>query len=348
MKTVIKASGEIFLDVEGSPDLVQAALGLGKARSQPGIVKAGKRVMAALQPGAVVHPLAPPTISGTTFTVDFALQNPSRVITPMIMDLTLQKFFVDQVFANGGGVTGGAVLYSVVEGNDLYAERDVQRVMPGAEFPEITFQRRVPSVAPVEKWGGKFKITWEARDRNDVSQFTNAVRQLANTIVRKINQRGVEVLEAAVQASPARTIVGRNWSTVVTGGSSQSNHTLWPANDFGRAQMTADVDEMGIVYNLWIMNPQEYATLVSIYGDSLNGVLQGFGIRLFVTNRVAAGSAYVVASGQVGEMRLEQPLQTRSWDDPNGIEQTWVQSSVRPLMFVNNRFAVLKFTNLAG
>jgi len=341
MKYVLKASGEIFLDLEGQPDVVQAAL-------QPGIKSAKKRVMAALQSGAVYHPLGAPTVSGTTMTVDFALQNPTRVVTPMIMDLTLQKFFVDQVFANGGGVTGGAVLYNQVEGNDLYAERDVQRIMPGAEFPEITFQRRVPQVAPVEKWGGKFKITWEARDRNDVAQFTNAVRQLANTIVRKINQRGVEVLEAAVQLAPARTITGRNWSTVVTGGSSQSNHTLWPANDFGRAQMTADVDELGMVYNLWIINPQEYANLVSIYGNNLQALLDGFGIRLFVTNRVPAGNAYVVAAGQVGEMRVEQPLQSRSWDDPNGIEQTWVQSSVRPVMFVNNRFAVLKFTNLAG
>lgn len=340
MKTEIKASGEIFTHIEASPDAVQAIM-------RHGIVKAGAKVMAALNPGAVVHPLGPPSVSGTTYTVDFALQNVTTVVTPMIMDLTLQRFFVDRVFANAGGVTGGAVLYNEVEGNDLYAERDVGRVSPGGEFPIITFQRRVPKIAPVEKWGGKFPITWEARDRNNVSEFTNAVRQLANTIVRKINQRGVEVLEAAITAG-SRTTTGRNWSTVVTGGSSQSNHTLWPANDFGKAAMLAEQEEMGMRYTLWILNPQEYANLVSIYGDSLNGVLSGFGISLYVTNRVAAGTAYVVAEGQVGEMRVEQPLQSRSWDDADGVEQTWIQSSVRPVMFVNNKFAVLKFTGLAG
>ena len=96
------------------------------------------------------------------------------------------------------------------------------------------------------------------------------------------------------------------------------------------------------------MNPQEYAFLASIYGDSLNAVLSGFGIDIYVTNRVAAGTALVVAEGQVGEMRLEAPLNTRTWDDADGIEQTWTQSTVRPVMFANNPWAVYKVTGLAG
>ncbi len=304
-------------------------------------------VHAALSPGAVYHPLAPPVISGTEIDVDIALQNPTTVITPMLIDLTLQKFFVDRVFTSAGGVTGGAVVYTSLEGNDLYASRDVQQVAPGAEFPVVTFERRAPKVAPVEKWGGKFPVTWEARDRNNVSEFTTAIRQLANTIVRKINQRGVETLADAVSAG-SRTFSGVHWDTVVTVGSSASNHTLWPTRDFGHAAMVAEQEELGIVYDLWIMNPQEYANLVSIYGTNLNAVLEGFGIDIFVTNRVTPGTAYVVASGQVGEMRVEQPLLTRTFPDPHGIEQDWVQSSVRPVMFVNNPFAVLQATGLSS
>lgn len=307
-------------------------------------------VQAALQPGTVYNPLAPPTVlaSQTEISVDLALQNPTTVIQPMIIDLTLQKFFVDLVFRSGGGVTGGAVIYTEVAGNDLYATRDVQKVAPGEEFPVLTFQRRGVNVATPDKWGGKFAITWEARDRNDVQQFTNAVRQLANTIVRKINQHGVAVLDAYITAN-SRTVTGLNWATVVTTGSSASNHTLWPAHDFGKAQMIAEQDEMGMEYTLWIMNPQEYANLTSIYGvNGIQGVLDAYNIRVFVTNRVPAGTAYVVAPGQAGEMRMEKPLTTRTWDDPDGIEQTWIQSSVRPVIYANNPFALLKFTNLAG
>ncbi len=297
---------------------------------------------------AVTNPLAPPTIaSGTVISVDYALQHPTEVITPMLIDMTLARFLADRCFASAGGVTGGAVIYNIVEGNDLYAARDVQKVAPGEEFPVIDFKRRGIEVASVEKWGGKFPITWEARDRNNHAELVNATRQLANTIVRKLNQDAVTKLEAMIAAN-TRTASGNDWSAVTTVGSAASNHDKWPAYDFGQAAETADEEEMGIVYNLWIMNPQEYANLASIYGNSLSEVLTAHGISIFVTNRIAKGSAYAVAEGQVGEMRVEQPLMTRTFPDGDGIEQDWVQSSVRPLCFANNPFAILKFTGLAG
>jgi len=311
------------------------------ARFEPGLPAP---VQAAPFPGAIVNPLGPPTISQTNFTVDLALRNPTRVITPVIMDLTVQRFFVDRAFTSAGGVTGGAVIYDDVA-TDLYADRDVQMVVPGAEFPEIAFSRRAPKVAEVEKWGGKFHFTDEARDRNDVTQFTNATRQLANTIVRKINQRGVEVLEGAITAG-SRSSSGNNWSTVVTAGATPSNFTSYPARDFARADLIAEQEELGIDYNLWVLNPLQMFDLEGIYGDKLGALLDSFDIDIFVTNRVTAGTAYALAEGQVGEMRVEQPLATETWRDPNGKQQTWVQSSVRPLMFANNSFAVLKFTGL--
>jgi hypothetical protein len=70
------------------------------------------------------------------------------------------------------------------------------------------------------------------------------------------------------------------------------------------------------------------------------------GIDLYSSNRVPAGTAYVVASGQVGEMRVEKPLGTETWREPEE-EKTWVQSSVRPVMYVTNPFSVLEVTGIA-
>jgi len=313
---------------------------------QPGITRAREAIEASTQPNPVAHPLGPPTVSGTSMTMDIALNSPTRV-TRTLMDLSLQRFFADRVFTSAGGVSGGAVVYDELLANDLYSDRDLQRVAPGDEFPLVTSSRRVPKVAEVEKWGGKFFVTIEARDRNDTSVFIRNVRMLANTIVRKINQRSVETLEAAVQASPNRLVTGVNWSTVVTAGSTASNSNLWPGYDFARAQAQAETEELGIVYDLWIINPQEYLQLARIYGPALNDLLASLGLSIFVTNRMAAGNAYVVQSGQVGQMRVEQPLQTTQWYEEE-TERFWTQSSVRPLWFVDNRFAVLKFTNLAG
>jgi hypothetical protein len=292
------------------------------------------------------HPLGPPEVSGNLITVDTMLEQPTR-ITAMIMDLSLQRFIVDRVFASAGGVTGGAVIYDVTELNQIYAKRDVGRVSPGGEFPLITAERPAPSVAEVEKWGGKVFITDEARERNKSAAFTNKVRQLTNTIIRKVNQRAIAELEKSIAASGQKTN-GNNWSTVVVGGSSQSNSDKFPAFDFAHTQQLAEEDELGIVYDLWLLNPQEYTRLVTIYGlANLRELLAELGIDIYVSNRVTAGTSYAVAQQQVGEMRVEKPLGTETWREPE-TERTWVQTSVRPVMFVNNPFAVLKVEKLAG
>lgn len=297
---------------------------------------------------AVSHPLGPPTYSGTTVTVETMLQQPTR-ITKMLMDITLQRFIADRVFASGGGVSGGAVVYDVQSANELYLDRDVQEVTPSSEFPIVTSSRRAPETATVRKWGAKVFITDEARDRNDGTAFMNQLRQLANTQVRKINQNAIATMEASITAS-SQTFAGRNWSTVVVGGSSQSNVDQFPARDFMLAIQSADEDELGIEYNLALINPQEATRLGLIYGPGWRGIISGLvegGMTIVVSNRVAAGVMYILAEKQVGEMRIEKPLGTATWREEK-TERTWVQSSVRPVMFVNNPYAVIKVTGLAG
>lgn len=293
-----------------------------------------------------VHPLAAPTVSGTQITVDLMLNQPAR-ITRMIMDLTQQRFIADRVFSSGGGVTGGAVVYDVAQENELYLDRDVQKIDPGGEFPVVTSERLQPQVAEVEKWGGKVWIPDEARDRNQTALFTNKIRQLANTIVRKINQRAVETLRNAI-STYSRTAVGNDWTAVVTGGSSQSNASLWPMADFVHANEQAMEDELGVTYDLVLLNPADYAQLVIVYGaDQIDALLRAVGYTMYVSNRVPAGSPIIVASGQVGEMRIEKPLGSVTWRE-EGRERTWTQSSVRPVFFVDNPFAVRQVTGVGG
>lgn len=303
--------------------------------------------LTANSPAAAPHPLGPPSVSGTTITVDTMLNQPTRV-TRMIMDLTLQRFIADRVFANAGGVTGGAVIYEEAVENELYLTRDVGRVEPGMEVPIVTSERRPAKMAPVEKWGGKTWISDEARDRNNSASFTNQIRQLANTIVRKLNQRAIEVLEASITAS-GQTMVGRNWSAYAGLTPNTTAFNAGPLRDFALAQQLAEVDELGVQYTLWLINPQEYANLIVGAGGPANfqALLTAMNITVYVSNRVAAGTAYVVAGTSTGEMRVEKPLGTATWRE-EGRERTWVQSTVRPVMYVTNPYAVLKVTGLAG
>lgn len=294
----------------------------------------------------VAHPLGPPSLSGSDITVDLMLNQPTR-ITRMIMDLTLQRFIADRIFASAGGVTGGAVVYDQATENELYASRDVERVAPGAEFPLITSERLVPKVAEVEKWGGKTFITDEARERNQSVVFTNHMRQIANTIVRKINQRAIEELEASITLT-SQKFDGNDWGDVTTAGTSADSAEKYPLRDFAHADALAEQDELGISYNLLLLNPQEYEQLVILYGVAgLRSLLADIGKSVYVSNRVTAGTGYFIAEGQVGELRTEKPLGTETWREEK-TERTWVQSSVRPVMYVTNPYAVLKVEKLAG
>lgn len=309
------------------------------------VLKPGSPVTAST-PNAYSHPLGPPTVSGNSITVDMMLNQPTR-ITRMISDLSLQRFIADRVFTNGGSVSGGAVIYDVAEANELYAARDVERIEPGGEFPLVTSEQRAPQVAEVEKWGGKVFIVDEARDRNNSAKFTRQMRQLTNTIIRKINARVVFELNASI-AQSGQTVGGHDWGAVITAGTNASSNNVYPMADFALANQMAEEDELGIEYDLWLLNPQEYTQLIILYGAAgLRTILSELGISLYVSNRVPAGRAYCIAAGQLGQMRIEKPLGTETWRDPDH-ERTFVQSSVRPLFFVDNPFAVLEFTNLAG
>jgi hypothetical protein len=294
----------------------------------------------------VAHPLGPPVVTGTSITVDMMLQTPTR-ITSFLMDITLRRFIADRIFASPGGVTGGAVVYDVVAENELYLERDVEPVSPGGEFPVVTSARRAPKVAEVEKYGGKYWFTDEARDRNDQTAFRNQNVKLGNTIVRKLNARAIEVLDAAITANGGLSeFVGNDWSAAIPAGSAPTAPALTPGADFAEAQLMADIRELGISYNIALVNPVQLNELRLFYGDRLEAVLEDNGFdEVYASNRVPLGTAYFVAEQQVGEMRLEQPLATETWREPQN-QRTWVQSSVRPLMFVNNPFAVVKATGL--
>jgi hypothetical protein len=292
------------------------------------------------------YPFGPASVSGTTVSVDVMLNEPTR-ITRYLSDLTLQNLFADRIFATPGGVSGGGLVFDQLTTNDLYTNRDVQNIEPGAEFPIVDTQRSAPQFAPVEKFGGKFFITDEARLRNDQTAFRIQSNKLANTIVKKVNAKAIAALDAAVSTF-SQTATGNNWGSYQPQGSSASLPSASPAADFAKAQLAADVAELGVDYTLWIVNPAQMAAASTGYGlAGFQAVLDSYGITMIASNRVTAGTAYAVEEGMVGEMRFERPLGTETWRE-QATERTWVQSGVSPVFAVTNPYSVLKFSGLAG
>jgi hypothetical protein len=284
-------------------------------------------------PEGIAYPYGTPTITGTTMALDWLVKEPNR-ITRAIANIALQRFYVDQIFSPSGPITGGAVVYEQLQSNDLYPNRDIRRVEPGDEFPVVTFERGVPLTAQVEKFGGKFPITDEAVRRNEPGRVTRAMSQLANVINRKIQQRALGELTAAISAA-GRTAAGTSWGT------------------YAGTAVEASVDnlELGYDYDFAIMNPQEWRNLRLLTDGTINGanaLLADSGINgVWVTARKAAGTVYWLARNQVGELGYEVPLSTETWRDKDGKQQNWYQTYILPIVYVTDPYAILETTGHA-
>jgi hypothetical protein len=297
-------------------------------------------------PDNFFYPYGQPSVSGDTITVDWLMEEPRR-ISNLLANLALQRFFVNEIFSPAGPITGGAVAYEQRTENDLYAARDVSKVEPGDEFPIVAFERGEVLTAQVEKFGGKFFVTDEARRRNKVGRVNRALLQLSNTIQRKTQQRALAELTAAVTAH-SRTAAGTSWGDAAGTAAGSQVPTIGVLADLTAVEKANEVAELGYVYNMAIMNPQEWRNgRLAAGGQSsdFRALLADSGIdRVWVTNRKTAGTVYWLARGQVGELGYEVPLSTEKWRDPDGRQQDWIQSSVLPIVYVTDPFAILETT----
>lgn len=291
------------------------------------------------------YPLAGPTVDETSITVDLMLKEPTR-ITRYLSDLMLRKYFIHRIFTGGGSVTGGAVVYDQLTKNDLFSDRDIQNVEPGGEFPIVTSSRQKPRTAQVEKFGGKFFVTDEQRDRNDPITIKQETLKLSNTVQRGIHRRGIRELDAAIAEYAADVVIaGASWKTSTTTKAADKVAATDPAANFSKVALKAEQLELGTEYNLWIVNPIDLSNFQMAYGERWKDILKNWNAEMISSNDITVGEATVVAEGQVGEMRLEKALSTETWREPL-TEKTWVQTSVRPVFVVTNPYSVLRVTGL--
>lgn len=293
------------------------------------------------------YPLGTPSVAGNNLTVDLMLREPTR-ITNYLSNVALKNYFAERIFTNGGGVSGGALVYSQLVANDILPTRAAQTIAPGAEFPEVTFDRPAPLTAQVEKLGGGFWVTDEARDRNDLSAIQSEGAKLGNDIQRQLHARALSELDASIAAIGSDgTMVGTSWADAAALTLTSTANSLLPHTDFANLRKKAAIKELGVEYNLLIVNPQERANFEIIYQGRANEVLAANGLSMVVSNIVAAGTAYAVQEGMVGQVRYEKALSTEV-DRTVRREATWVQASVRHVFAVTNPYCALTITGLAA
>lgn len=335
-------------------ELAQEEMGIGGVRWQARLeaLEASGVPMNVDPQSPVAYPLGPPTISGTTITVDDALNQPQR-ITRDIADLTMQRFYMDRIFTPGGGVTGGATLFERPNAlaTDLYSDRDVKEVAPGEEFPILSFVRGVPMIARPRKIGGKWFITREARKRNDTVLLTRYMRQTANTIRRRIENMGLAELAAVITAE-SRFRTGTSWSAFAGTAVQSRTGTTGPVADLIAARYAVDLEERGHDLTGAILHPNQALSLQQAYpGIAIGTLLAEAGItEYFVTPRQTAGTVTLYEPGGVGVWQNEFPLAEETEDEgvaSGGRQRTWYQWSISPLFAVVDQFGVMEVRGTA-
>lgn len=294
---------------------------------------------------ATTYPPAPPTVDGQgRITVEQFLKTPTRV-TRVIEDLARERFLAERIFGKGDA-QGGAVIYDQVTASELYTDRDVQAIDAGSEFPIVSSGESAPKVAAVTKWGGAAVLTYEAVRRDSRDTLNRELTKLRNTIVRKVDTVAI----AALNAAPILTDTGTDWSDSTAGN---------PVLDLASARSQIDDQDMGYTADTVLINPAQYVDLISNtkVANSLprdvvaaNPIASGqlgnyMGFTWYVTNRVPAGTAYILSSMMAGSLRDELPLYSRPIDQPER-ERWLIQAARVTVPIVTDPKAVLKLTGL--
>lgn len=289
-----------------------------------------------------------PTIdaNGIVGNLEFWLQSPARV-RRVVQELTNQRFIADVIFGTGPRATGGAVEYDQVTASDLFLDRDVQEIAPGADYPDLTDTAPTPKMAGVKKWGGRAGITDEQRDRNQWNIANRETTKLGNTIIRKVDRVAVATLEAA----PILTDSGSNWSNPSTGD---------PIGDIVVGRQLSHGLDMGYELDTVLINSQEEASLLAIktFRESLSDASKDAIVRganlgkvmrmdFIVSNQVTPGTAYLLQRRMVGGISDEVPLQVKTYREEKA-DKTWIQGSRRLVPYVTDPKAVVKLTGLHG
>lgn len=276
-------------------------------------------------------------------TIDQALDQP-ETIEQRIADIAAGTQILDTLFAqHTAPVNGGAVFYSPVTKAHLYTSEDVADRNPGDEYPVLYSTRPEMQVARVQDFGGKFAVTDEAKRRNLTVDFDNDVTTLTNTIVRKINQRAVETIAAAIDGSDDvfELAAAQPWSEMQAQGN-PANFTdpfALPSANFAEIFANAAEQDLGVEFDHLLVTPKTYSTLRIIYGTDLKPMLDDYNLTAVVSNHVPAGQAYLVDAGEVGFVNYEESLTVTTWRDEHH-RQTWVQGFCMPVMGVTKPSAI--------
>lgn len=263
-------------------------------------------------------PLAPSSVNQDgTITTNMFVQEPTR-LSNYVADLVQANLVASQLFTSVAA-TGGAIMYDRLEANAALANQTPGVIAPGAEFPVIGTGNGQPIVDPVVKTGGKYELTREAEKRNDPTVLQRGARRIANTMVKDIDDRGVNVIKATLAGidgslkheSTGWAAAGKVQASAKTALSGEG--TL--IDDILSAKLKIEEVELGYSPDTLVLGRSDAKNLKTILGiNNWQSILSTLGVTLVETGSKAlnAGEGLLLERGTIGVMGVEDPISTDS------------------------------------
>lgn len=139
---------------------------------------------------------------GQLITVDSMLKNPTRIAKRIIRSNDV--FLSDYLYRGPIAASGGAVTFSEAGEEDAYPSKgDVQQIEPGGDYPMVDVAEGEQLAASVSKFGAAYRVTYEARDDNNINPISRGNIKVRNAMLRSDASRALAAIEAKVTPTPA-------------------------------------------------------------------------------------------------------------------------------------------------
>lgn len=248
-------------------------------------------------------PPASPTISGDYLTVSRFLNTPTLVARRM-RTLAEQRLISTSILTGRETVSGGAISFEQNEG--LYADRPVEAVSPGGEYPLTTVGDGTAQLAKVVKWGQDTFVTDEAAKRKAMSAVDKALLKLINTAAKNVDTVALAAIASSVTQTQAAAAA---WSAAT--GVQMLRDVLKAKAALAALNQGYEADTMVIDDLTWALIASDQTLISTIARETQsNAVVTGnfdvlAGLRIMRTPNLPAAGAWILDSSQLGGIATE-------------------------------------------
>lgn len=155
-----------------------------------------------------IYPPVAPTISGDYVTTSRFL-NSTPLVARRLRTLAEQRFVSTSILTARTSTTSGSMQYETSEG--IYADRAVEVIAPGSEYPLTTLATGPIQQVSTQKWGQDTIFTDEAVSRYNMPVVAKGMTKLVNTAAKNIDGLCLSLIASTVSQVQG-TAGTKNWS----------------------------------------------------------------------------------------------------------------------------------------